>query len=62
MKCRRSAALHDIGKIGIADSMLSKQSSLDLEEREFMKQHTVFGANALKKAMEKAEAVISNRL
>jgi len=51
----RSAALHDIGKIGIADSMLLKQASLDQEEREFMKQHTVFGANALKKAMEKTE-------
>lgn len=47
----RSAALHDIGKIGISDALLLKQTSLDDQEREFMKLHTTFGANALKKAM-----------
>ncbi len=36
--------LHDIGKIGIEDSILRKQDKLTPEEFEKMKLHTVFGA------------------
>jgi len=35
--------LHDIGKIGIPDTILKKQNTLTLEERETMKQHPVVG-------------------
>ena len=39
-----AATLHDIGKIGVPDRILSKPSQLDAEEVEVMKRHTVFGA------------------
>ncbi|MDO5516737.1 MAG: response regulator [Clostridium sp.] len=45
----RSAPLHDIGKIGISDSVLLKNSSFDEKEREYMKQHTILGGKALQK-------------
>lgn len=35
----RGALLHDIGKIGISDTILLKQGNLTDEERELMKQH-----------------------
>ncbi len=38
-----SAILHDIGKIGIPDSILNKKAPLSPEEREEMKKHPVFG-------------------
>jgi HD-GYP domain-containing protein (c-di-GMP phosphodiesterase class II) len=41
---RLAATLHDIGKVGIPDSILSKPAPLDPEEAEMMKRHTVFGA------------------
>jgi putative two-component system response regulator len=45
-----SAPLHDIGKIGIRDSILMKKGKLTAEEFEEMKQHTVIGYNAIKAA------------
>lgn len=42
------ALLHDIGKIGISDSILNKHSALTPEEREIIKQHTVIGGEILK--------------
>lgn len=42
------ALLHDIGKIGISDSILNKHSTLSQEEREVIKQHTVIGGEILK--------------
>lgn len=42
------ALLHDIGKIGISDSILNKHSALSPEEREVIKQHTVIGGEILK--------------
>lgn len=42
-----AAPLHDIGKIGIADSILLKPGPLTDEETEIMKSHTVIGANIL---------------
>ena len=40
---RKGAILHDIGKIGIADSILKKPGKLSPEEFEIMKQHTIIG-------------------
>ena len=42
------ALLHDIGKIGISDSILNKHGALTSEEREVIKQHTVIGGEILK--------------
>lgn len=39
---RRGSLLHDIGKIGISDSILLKEGSLTDDEYENMKQHPVF--------------------
>ena len=40
-----ASALHDIGKIGIPDSILLKPSKLTFEEFEEMKKHTIIGAD-----------------
>jgi putative two-component system response regulator len=40
---RRGGYLHDVGKIGIPDSILLKKSRLTQEEFEIMKRHTVIG-------------------
>lgn len=37
------AVLHDIGKIGVRDSVLLKESSLTDEEFEQIKKHTIYG-------------------
>lgn len=39
--------LHDIGKVGVPDSILCKRGSLTEEEYEVVKSHTVIGARAL---------------
>ena len=43
-----TSPLHDIGKVGIPDSILLKPGKLDDAEFEIMKQHVAFGVNALK--------------
>ncbi|PKL49668.1 MAG: two-component system response regulator [Planctomycetes bacterium HGW-Planctomycetes-1] len=43
----RSSPLHDIGKIGIPDSILLKPGALTNEEFEIMKHHSIIGAEAL---------------
>ena len=43
-----ASPLHDIGKIGIADAILNKNSKLTLEEYTIMKSHTVLGHEILK--------------
>ena len=48
-----SAALHDIGKIGISDLILLKPGRLTDEEFEKMKQHTIIGWRVLGNMMEK---------
>ncbi len=45
----RSSPLHDIGKIGIPDSILLKPGTLNEREFAIMKQHSVIGADALSK-------------
>lgn len=42
------ALLHDIGKIGVSDTILSKDSALTEEEYEKIKGHTVIGGEILK--------------
>jgi putative two-component system response regulator len=43
----RSAPLHDIGKVGIPDSILLKPGRLTPEEFEVMKTHTTLGRDAI---------------
>jgi putative two-component system response regulator len=47
----RSSPLHDIGKVGIPDSILQKPGKLTAEEKELLKQHTAIGANLLDQAV-----------
>jgi len=46
----KSAPLHDIGKVGVADSILLKPGKLTDEEFTEMKQHTTYGRDALSAA------------
>lgn len=43
-----TSPLHDIGKVGIPDSILLKPGKLDYDEFEIIKKHVTFGVNALK--------------
>ncbi|MEX2581886.1 MAG: HD domain-containing phosphohydrolase [Gemmatimonadota bacterium] len=58
---RRSAPLHDVGKIAVPDSILLKPGPLDPEELTAMQQHTVVGARILSggasSLMQTAEAI-----
>ncbi|MBD5548085.1 MAG: response regulator [Lachnospiraceae bacterium] len=49
----RASALHDIGKIGIPDSILLKPARLTPEEFEVMKTHTTIGCDVLERFREK---------
>jgi putative two-component system response regulator len=44
---RRAAALHDVGKIGVPDTILMKMGKLTKEEFEVVKSHTAIGARIL---------------
>lgn len=44
---RLAAALHDIGKVGVPDSVLLKPGRLTIEERELIKRHAQIGADTL---------------
>ena len=46
------SALHDIGKVGICDSILKKTGKLTEDEYNEMKKHTILGGRILKKAYE----------
>lgn len=46
----RSAPLHDIGKVGIPDSILHKPGPLTPDERTVMETHAALGAEALERA------------
>ncbi len=48
----KSAPLHDIGKVGIADSILLKPGKLTDEEFTEMKRHTTYGRDAIVKSEE----------
>ncbi|HEU4703391.1 MAG TPA: HD domain-containing phosphohydrolase [Conexibacter sp.] len=43
----RAAELHDVGKIAIPDEILHKPASLDADEWELMRQHTIIGDRIL---------------
>jgi len=43
----KTTPLHDIGKVGIPDSILLKSGKLTPEEFEVMKQHTVYGRDVI---------------
>ena len=43
-----AAPMHDVGKIGIPDSILRKPGKLDADEWEIMKEHTTIGSEILK--------------
>jgi len=47
----RATPLHDIGKVGIPDSILKSEKRLNEEEFEIMKQHSEIGKNIIKNAM-----------
>lgn len=45
---KHAAHLHDIGKIGIPDSVLNKPTQLTEDEDNLLKKHTIIGAEILK--------------
>jgi PAS domain S-box-containing protein len=45
-----ASPMHDIGKVGISDSILNKPDKLTKEEFEVMKNHTLLGYNILKES------------
>jgi diguanylate cyclase (GGDEF)-like protein len=46
----RAAELHDVGKVGIPDTILNKPGPLDATEWDFMHQHTILGERILNAA------------
>jgi putative two-component system response regulator len=54
-----ASPLHDIGKIGIPDSVLRKRGPLDAEEWEVMKRHCTIGAGILRDDSKVARAYVA---
>jgi putative two-component system response regulator len=52
-RVRIAALFHDIGKIGIPESIIQKASGLTEEERETVRQHTIIGETILSPLLEK---------
>jgi HD-GYP domain-containing protein (c-di-GMP phosphodiesterase class II) len=46
-RLKLASSMHDIGKVGIPDSILLKPGPLTPEQRRMMEQHTLFGADTL---------------
>jgi diguanylate cyclase (GGDEF)-like protein len=46
----RAATLHDVGKVGLPDPILTKPGPLDSEEWDFVRQHTILGERILSAA------------
>ena len=53
--------LHDVGKIGVPDSVISKPGPLTAEEREMMERHPVLGARILERIQEMPNLSIGAR-
>lgn len=51
-RIRISAALHDIGKVGIDDSILQKPGRLTVDERRCMEAHTEIGSECIRQVQE----------
>lgn len=51
------ALLHDVGKIGVSDSILQKPGALSKEEEQIMRQHPVVGASLIGEIEELKEAM-----
>jgi response regulator RpfG family c-di-GMP phosphodiesterase len=51
------APMHDIGKVGISDSILLKPGKLDDNEYNIMQQHPLIGADVLRRCEEQMNAV-----
>ena len=56
-----AALLHDVGKIGIPESIITKDGKLDNEEYEKIKEHTVLGAQVLQSINEYPNLLIAAR-
>lgn len=59
---KHASPMHDIGKVGIPDSLLNKPSKLTCEEFEIMKTHTTVGYKILKtsnRPILKASAIVA---
>jgi len=56
----RGAALHDIGKIGLPDTVLLKAGRLNREEMALMKQHPIIGDSLCRtvKSLERVRAIV----
>ncbi len=59
---RLGALLHDIGKIGIADSVLQKPGRLTAEEFAIVKEHTVIGRRILEGVQGFAPYLVRRRI
>lgn len=55
---RIASLLHDIGKIGIPESILNKQGPLTAEETKIMREHTVVGSTILEPITELEDAIL----
>jgi HD-GYP domain-containing protein (c-di-GMP phosphodiesterase class II) len=53
-----AALLHDIGKIGIAESILNKEGPLDDLERERIKEHPLIGVSILQSIKELEPSIL----
>ena len=49
-RVKAAASLHDIGKLGVPDRIITKPGPLDDQEWEFMRQHTVIGERIIQAA------------
>jgi diguanylate cyclase (GGDEF)-like protein len=47
---RRAAELHDVGKVGIPETILNKPGPLNADEWDFIRQHTILGERILSAA------------
>lgn len=54
-KLKKAALLHDLGKIGIPDSILHKRGPLNEEEFDFIKKHEIIGVKILEPLKEMNE-------